>query len=105
MPQITFVDSNGLPLIVDAVEGQSLMEAGRNAGVEAIVAECGVCACATCHVYVPETWRELLPEIASAEDEMLEFVVDRHAGSRLSCQVVVTRGMDGMTVETPASQY
>ena len=38
------------------------MEAIRDEGMQ-IKAECGgACACATCHVYVDEDWKDKIPE-------------------------------------------
>lgn len=81
-------------------------KAGRNAGVEGIVAECGgACSCSTCHVYVLAEWVDRLPPKKGMEEDMLEFApgVDLER-SRLSCQIRVTAELDGLVVGVPSEQ-
>ncbi len=106
MAKITYIAFDGTQTQVDASEGLSLMQAGVNNGVEGIVAECGgACSCATCHVYVEQTWFDKLPPAEDMEKEMLDFVMHPQATSRLSCQIKVTQELDGLVVHTPQSQY
>jgi 2Fe-2S ferredoxin len=35
---------------------------------------------------------------------MLDFAVDPRPNSRLSCQIIISEDLDGLTVETPVSQ-
>ena len=37
------------------------------------------------------------------EEELMEFVEGRGAGSRLSCQIKITPALDGLTVRVPRS--
>lgn len=65
-----------------------------------IEATCGGCAsCATCHVYIQESWMEQLGERDDSENMMLEgsdhYDVKR---SRLSCQIALDSALDGMAV-------
>lgn len=106
MIRVTFIDHEGAETVVDADNGSSLMEAAFNANIEGIVAECGgACACATCHVYVDEAFREVTGEPGDMEEAMLEFSDNRQPNSRLSCQIEVTDVLDGLRVTTPESQY
>lgn len=106
MPKITFIQHDGTRHEVDAVAGSSVMEAAVRNGVPGIEADCGgACACATCHVYVEEAWRDKLDEKATMEESMLDFAENVEAGSRLSCQIKVTDAMDGLVVRVPESQY
>lgn len=92
---------------VQARSGQSLMQAAVDAGLGGIAADCGgLLTCATCHVYVQEPWASALPPASADEQAMLEFVAaPRLNGSRLSCQIVLTDGLDGLTVQLPDVQY
>jgi 2Fe-2S ferredoxin len=73
--------------------------------VPGIDAECGgACACATCHVYVDEAWRARVGAASDMERNMLEFAGDVRPDSRLSCQIRVTKELDGLVVQTPKSQ-
>ena len=74
-------------------------------GVPGIEAECGgACACATCHVYVDEAWREKVGEPSPMEEDMLDFGFDVRPNSRLSCQIKVRDELDGLVVRTPERQ-
>ena len=59
MAKITYIQPDGSEQVVDADNGMTVMEAAKKNLIEGIEAECGgACACATCHVYVDEAWRE-----------------------------------------------
>jgi ferredoxin len=71
-----------------------------------IVAECGGSAmCGTCHVYVDPAWLDKLPAPLPNELEMLECTAaERLPESRLSCQIKLTPGLDGLVVRIPDRQ-
>jgi ferredoxin, 2Fe-2S len=88
MTRLSITDRDGMHTTVEAQAGQSAMEAIRAAGVEQLLAICGgVCACATCHVYVDPECLELLPPMGSDEDELLSALAHRCENSRLACQI------------------
>ena len=92
MPKITYIDSGGTARTVDAENGSTVMETAIRNNIPGIEAECGgACACATCHVYVDEAWREKTGEPSPMEEDMLDFGYDVRPNSRLSCQIKVTR--------------
>ena len=65
MPKITYVTHDGKSHEVEAAVGTTVMENAIKNSVPGIEAECGgACACATCHVYVDEAWREKAGEAA-----------------------------------------
>ena len=108
MIKIKFVahDGNETEITIDPAEELSLMQAAVNNGVPGIDAECGgAMSCATCHVHFDAQWYERLPAAAAMEKDMLEFVAEPTATSRLSCQIKITPALDGITVYTPESQY
>ena len=92
---------------IQAKTGQSLMQAAQAAGVTGIEADCGgMLTCATCHVYVHEPFASGLPAPDAEEQGMLEFTAEpRQANSRLSCQIMLTSALDGLTVDLPTSQH
>lgn len=105
MPKIKFVEHSGQEHLVDATVGQSAMQAAVNNMVPGIVADCGGnCSCATCHVYVDDSWREHMPPASKEELEMLECALHVQNNSRLSCQVRITPELDGLVVWIPVSQ-
>lgn len=106
MVKIHFIEHGGQQQhSVDVVPGRSVMEAAVKNGVSGIQADCGgACACATCHVYVDANWKDRTGAPSEMEGEMLEWVDNRSAESRLSCQIKVTNALDGLVVRIPESQ-
>lgn len=106
MPKITYVATDGVRHEVEVENGYSVMEGAINNNIDGIVAECGgACACATCHAYLDEAWMDRFPPVQETEDAMLDIVPERRPNSRLSCQLVLTEGMDGLTLHLPAAQF
>ncbi len=104
--QITYILKDETRRVVDVPYGYSVMEGARRYGIPGIEGDCGgACACATCHVYLEEGWDELLPLTDELERGMLEFAFDVRPESRLSCQIKVDDGVDGLVVRIPERQY
>jgi len=105
MPKITFVDSLGESRTVEAEIGSTVMEAAIRNAIPEITAECGGgCACATCHVYIDEAFLPFAGKASDQEEDMLDFAYNVQPNSRLSCQIVVTAELAGLTVRTPDRQ-
>jgi 2Fe-2S ferredoxin len=105
MIKITYIDSTGVARTVEAQAGATVMETAIKNGIPGIEAECGgACACATCHVYVDQAWREKTGEPSPMEEDMLDFAFDVRPNSRLSCQIKVSEELDGLVVTTPERQ-
>jgi 2Fe-2S ferredoxin len=105
MIKITYIDHHGTPRIVEGEVGSTVMETALKNAIPGIEAECGgACACATCHVYVEDAWREKVGGASPMEEDMLDFGYDVKPNSRLSCQIKVTSELDGLVVRTPERQ-
>ena len=105
MPKITYTDHEGTARTVEAEVGESVMQAARRNDVPGIDADCGgVCACATCHVYVDAAWLPKVGGRVEMEEEMLAFAPGVEDNSRLGCQIEITAELDGLQVTTPESQ-
>ena len=103
MPKITYIEHSGKEHVIEAPAGQTVMEAAVKHAVPGIDADCGgACACATCHVYVDESWLAKTGEANSMEQSMLDFANDVEPNSRLSCQIKVSAELDGL-VESAAT--
>jgi 2Fe-2S ferredoxin len=106
MAKITFIQPDGSEQVVEAEPGMTAMEAAKKHLVEGVEAECGgACACATCHVYVDDAWREKTGGPSEMEEDMLDFAFDVRPTSRLSCQIKVTEALDGLIVRVPEKQF
>jgi 2Fe-2S ferredoxin len=106
MTQIIFQNAQNERVTIEATDGSSVMHAAVSHGVDGIVAECGGSAmCATCHVYVDAAFVDRLPPPDAVEDEMLNSTAEeRKPNSRLSCQLVVSKALDGLVVVLPEHQ-
>ena len=105
MPNIKYITHDGAEHDVVADNGSTVMETAVKNMVPGIEAECGgACACATCHVYVDEAWRETVGSPEPMEESMLDFAHEVRENSRLSCQISVTDSLDGLIVRIPERQ-
>ena len=105
MAKLTFIGNDGATYEMDAENGSTVMENAIRNSVPGIEAECGgACACATCHVYVDEEWKDVVGEPEPMEEDMLDFAYDVRPTSRLSCQIKVRDELDGLVVSVPERQ-
>ena len=103
MPRITFIDRNGTRHEIDAPVGLSVMEIGRRNGIDIEGACEGSLACSTCHVIVDAEDFDRLAEPTEDEEDMLDLAFGLTHTSRLSCQIIMTEELDGLTVTLPAA--
>lgn len=105
MAKITYIEHNGTEHVVEVENGVSVMEAAVRNMVPGIDADCGgACACATCHVYIDDSWREKTGKPEAMEESMLDFAAEPKENSRLSCQIKVSDALDGLIVRLPEFQ-
>jgi 2Fe-2S ferredoxin len=99
MPELNVITRDGAQQIINATADASVMEAIRDAGFDELLALCGgCCSCATCHVYVDPAFAASLPPVSDDESDLLDGSPHRNDHSRLSCQVVMTDALSGLTV-------
>lgn len=100
--RIYVTDLEGKEHEMPAIEEWTVMEVIREGGLP-ILAQCGgSCACATCHVYVDPAWKAKLPEPNEEEVGMLDGAFDVTEDSRLACQLIFTKALDGLKVKLAA---
>jgi len=105
MPKITFIIDKENSETIEVSNGLTVMEGAVQNNVPGIDADCGGgMACATCHVYVTEEWFNKIPKKEDGEEDMLDMAFEPKKNSRLSCQLVVTDELDGLTVNIPSKQ-
>lgn len=106
MLKIKFVQHGGKAIEINTEEGDSLMQAAVDNEVPGIDADCGgCCSCATCHVYVDKAWIQKVGVVASDEESLLKLVPEREGNSRLSCQITLTKQLDGLIAHLPEYQF
>lgn len=107
MPKALYVSHDGTCRELDVANGVNLMQAAVSNGIYDIVGDCGGSAsCATCHVYVDETFADKVPTANEREIGMLECVAaELKPNSRLCCQITMTPELDGIVVKVPDQQW
>lgn len=105
MTKLIFVQPDGSRVETDGENGSTVMEVAIRNRVAGIEAECGgACSCATCHVYVDESWAGPIGEANPMEEDMLDFAFDVRKNSRLSCQIKVSDAINGAVFHVPSRQ-
>jgi 2Fe-2S ferredoxin len=95
---IHVIDQQGTHHTLEAESGWRVMEIIRDWNLN-IKAECGgACSCATCHVYVTDEWIDKLVPAHDDELDMLDSAPAVTNNSRLSCQIIMSEALDGLTV-------
>jgi 2Fe-2S ferredoxin len=107
MPRLIVRNRSGEVFTVEAQNGLSIMENIRDldASVDAICG--GLCACATCHVFIAAAEQaERLHPRTGEESSMLESSPHFDpARSRLSCQIITSDALDGLELEVAPSDF
>ena len=105
MAKVTYIEHSGNSRTIEIANGLSVMEGAVQNDIPGIDADCGGgMACATCHVYVKEEWFDKLSKKEDGEEDMLDMAFEPNKFSRLSCQVLVSDELDGLTVSLPSKQ-
>lgn len=104
MPKVTFITTERTTVEVPDAAG-NLMEIALEHDIPGISGDCGgVCACATCHVYVHKDWIERVGLPDSVEKGTLEFNSHYQPNSRLGCQIEMSDELDGLVVEVAPAE-
>ena len=105
MPKVTYIIDKENSETIEVSNGLTVMEGAVQNNIPGIDADCGGgMACATCHVYVKEEWFDKLPKKEDGEEDMLDMAYEPNKFSRLSCQLLVSDELDGLTVSIPSKQ-
>ena len=98
MARIHVTDRAGESRVVEGRTGMSVMETLRDLdnGVEALCG--GMCSCATCHSFIAPAWQDRLPPRSDEEEELLSELEHFSDNSRLTCQLVFSEELDGLTL-------
>ena len=105
MAKITYITHDEKNHTIEVQNGLTVMEGAVQNDIPGIDADCGGgMACATCHVYVKEEWFDKLSKKEDGEEDMLDMAFEPNKFSRLSCQLLVSDELDGLTVSLPSKQ-
>lgn len=103
MAKIVFVERSGEARAVEAPVGLSVLEIAQQHDVDIEGACEGSLACSTCHVIVDPAWIDRLEPIGEDEEDMLDLAFGVTRTSRLGCQIIMSSGLDGLTVRLPSA--
>lgn len=102
--KVTFVLYDGKRLETEAKVGDSLLDVvvNNDLNIEGYGACEGTLTCSTCHVVLKPNDYERLPEEPSDEErDMLDLAYGLTDTSRLGCQIILTKELDGLEVIVP----
>ena len=101
--QVIWKLPDGSKISAQVSDGTNMMEAAVANNVPNVIGECGgSLACATCHVYVEAAWISQTGAAGEFEDAMLDATeAERGPTSRLSCQILASQVLDGLTLIVP----
>ena len=101
--QVIWKLPDGSEISAQVSDGTNMMEAAVANNVPNVIGECGgSLACATCHVYVEAAWISQTGATGEFEGAMLDATeAERGPTSRLSCQILASPALDGLTLIVP----
>ncbi|KAI5857440.1 ferredoxin [Durotheca rogersii] len=99
---ITFVDKEQREHEFAVSAGDNLLDIAQANDLEMEGACGGSCACSTCHVIVDDAYYDKIPEPSDDENDMLDLAFGLTETSRLGCQVLMTKELDGIRVRLPS---
>ena len=103
MIKVTFIARDGKKYILEGNDGDTLLDLAKNNNISEIEGACEGClACSTCHIVVDESWYNKLPPATEDENDMLDLAFGLTATSRLGCQIILNKELDGLIVWIPA---
>jgi len=82
--------------------GTTVLQAARDNNIDLEGACEGSLACSTCHVIVDKPFYDLLSEANEDEEDMLDLAFGLTPTSRLGCQIILTKELDGLTLTVPS---
>ena len=102
MTKIIFKHPDGKITEIDAPNNISLLEVAHKNNIPLEGACEGSLACSTCHLIIEgESVFNSLPEPTEEEEDMLDLAFGLTRTSRLGCQIIVSKKLDGIIVKLP----
>jgi len=99
--QVHFLTATGERVTAEAKPGDRLLDVAQAAGLP-LEGTCeGQMACSTCHLIVAPQWFDRLPPAREAEEDLLDLAPKASSTSRLSCQITLEDGCDGLVARMP----
>jgi len=101
---VTFVDKDGEEMCIKVPIGMSMLEAAHENDIELEGACEGSLACSTCHVILMDMeYYNKLDDPTDEEYDMLDLAFGLTETSRLGCQVIAKRELNGLRLKLPSA--
>lgn len=100
---ITYIDKDGKRTAVKGKIGDNVLYLAHRWGIEMEGACEASLACTTCHVYVHDNFVDRLPGAEEKEDDLLDMAPFLKENSRLGCQILLTKELDGIELQLPTA--
>ncbi|XP_069819330.1 ferredoxin-2, mitochondrial [Dendropsophus ebraccatus] len=98
---VIFVDREGKRIPVKGKVGESVLYLAHRYSIDLEGACESSLACSTCHVYVTPEYFDKLPVPDEREDDMLDMAPMLQENSRLGCQIILTKELNGAEFTLP----
>ncbi|KAF8819624.1 putative adrenodoxin-type ferredoxin [Cardiosporidium cionae] len=99
---VVFILRDGSEKCISAPVGISVLEVAHQNDIDLEGACEASLACSTCHVILEEETYNSLPEPSETEEDLLDLAPCLTMTSRLGCQVILTKEMDGIRIRLPS---
>jgi len=99
---VRVIDRNGITHDIKGDVGENVMYLAQKHDLDIEGACEASLACCTCHVYVEKHF-DLMDDIEEEEEDMLDLAPFLKENSRLSCQIILTKELDGLVVKLPSA--
>jgi len=98
---IVYIDRDNNRRPISGKVGDNVLYLAHRHGIDLEGACEASLACSTCHVYVDDEYLDHLPEPLEEEEDMLDMAPLLQDNSRLGCQILLTKDMEGMVLTLP----
>jgi ferredoxin len=103
MVKVFFIQPDGKTIIeAKGAVGDSLLDVAQAHDIDLEGACESSMACSTCHLVIDAKDFKKLPQACEEEEDMLDLTFGLRPTSRLGCQVILTKELDGIRVHVPA---
>lgn len=101
MGVVRLIDKEGTAHELEALDGWRVMEILRDWGMFVPPRCNGSGQCGMCHIKLSEDWTDKVLPPEQMEKTMISLLPFHDENSRLSCQILWTEALDGLTVSLP----
>lgn len=100
---IVYITKDGERVPIRGKIGDNAMYLAQRYGLEVEGACEASLACTTCHVYVNDEFFDKLEPAEEKEEDLLDMAPFLKTNSRLGCQIILSKELEGMEISLPAA--